>query len=130
MTPKKDKPITVLALIMGRQETCADALDKAKKYVDFLAEHIEIESAELFELERGYKQTEEPFLRQYNKAMKIDIALKEASIRHMRRTIDDLTAEFKHFTKAVEEYGKMPADIREQVESIIDIVPSEDLLVH
>jgi hypothetical protein len=91
---------------------------------------LDILNAELVDVERGYKRTEELFLKHYKSAIKKDIYMREFDVRNLRRCLKSLNEELACLNLSLEEISKLPMDVRKRIEQVVILVPTDDLIVH
>jgi chromosome segregation ATPase len=120
----------VLEAIIATQEAVASELESYRKTLDQTLRYLDELQAELSDVERGYRETEEPFLRHFKAALKTEITLREFTIRYTRRAITNLNEQMKHLTKSLDEYDKIPDDLRQHLEKVVTLVPTNDLTVN
>lgn len=123
-------PRTIIEHIIRSQEIVATDLENAKKALENTLNALNILNAELIDVERGYKRTEELFLKHYRAALKKEIYLREFSARNMRRVIKTLGEELACLNLSVEECSKLPGDLVTRINQTVTFIPTDDLIVH
>jgi len=111
------------SLVMAEIKAVQSDLELNLKTLDIL-------NAELVDVERGYKRTEELFLKHYKSAIKKDIYMREFDVRNLRRCLKSLNEELACLNLSLEEISKLPMDVRKRIEQVVILVPTDDLIVH